>query len=96
MGSIRHCYLLNRIACAERGETAGRDAWRGKQEAEPGTALPTTFPAYTKLAAAGYTTKEDLDGAWHDDVWATTNELIETASLSQREADAVKAAFALL
>lgn len=37
--------------------------WRWKQERQPGTALPDTFPLLTELDAAGYTTVEDLDGA---------------------------------
>lgn len=89
MGSIRHAYLLNRIACDERAELAGRDVWRGKQEAQPGTPLATTFPFYTRLIAVGYTTKEDLDGA-------TANELMSTVGLNQRDTDIVLAAFAKL
>lgn len=37
--------------------------WKSKQEAQPGTALPATFPFLSDLADAGYTTREDLDGA---------------------------------
>lgn len=37
--------------------------WRSKQEAEPGDALPAEFPLRAKLAAIGYTTVQDLDGA---------------------------------
>lgn len=52
------------------------------------TALPATFPALSKLTAAGYTTKEDLDGA--DDT-----ELVE-AGLNHSEARAAIAALAQL
>jgi hypothetical protein len=60
--SPRRFYLLKRLvavaACSSLAST-----WRAKQEAEPGTALPTTFPHRDRLVAAGYSTKEDLDGA---------------------------------
>lgn len=37
--------------------------WRAKQEAQPGTALPASFLLAAEIAALGYTTREDLDGA---------------------------------
>lgn len=37
--------------------------WKYKQEAQPGTALPATFPFLADLALSGYTTREDLNGA---------------------------------
>jgi len=89
VGTARHYYLLNRLAADQRTEFAVRDVWKGKQEAEPGTALPTSFPSYAALSAIGYTTKEDLDGADAD-------ELVETVGLSQSEAAAVMAAVATL
>lgn len=62
--------------------------WQAKQEEEPGTALPGSFPFLSKLQAAGYKTSEDLDGAD-----ATEMQL---AGLSLREAEAAIAAFAKL
>ena len=60
--------------------------WKAKQEAEPGTALPASFPARAKLVAAGYSTDVDLDGA-------DETELVD-AGLTTREAQAALAAFA--
>ncbi len=37
--------------------------WHGKQNGEPGTALPADFPSLAKLKLAFYTMVEDLDGA---------------------------------
>lgn len=44
-------------------DAAMAGAWRSKQEAEPGTALPSTFPFLSRLATECYETEEDLDGA---------------------------------
>lgn len=63
--------------------------WRAKQEAQPGTPLPLTFPFLAKLEIGGYTTQQDLLGADED-------ELMQIAELNQRDAQAVLAAFALL
>ena len=63
--------------------------WIGKQAAEPGVALPSTFPFLSQLAAVGYTAREDLDGA-------DVRELTRNAGLSKRDAEAVLAAFAAL
>lgn len=60
-----------------------------KQAAEPGTALPATFPSLTKLATALYTTVEDLDGA---DATELTAPVATGAGLTSREATAVLAA----
>lgn len=89
MPSIRHHYLRRRLNADAVGDLAERDVWRGKQEGQPGTPLASTFPFYTRLAAVGYTTKEDLDGADSD-------ELMRSIGLNQRDADAVVAAFAKL
>lgn len=85
--SARRFYLLQRIYW--RDFDLGFDGvWRAKQEAQPGTTLPATFPALTALATAGYTTVEDLDGA-------TEDELI-TAGLSSHDARSVIVARATL
>jgi len=64
-------------------------AYRAKQDAQPGTSLPLDFPSRTKLAAARYTTREDLDGA-------DAPELLRYAQLNMREARAVLTAVAAL
>lgn len=63
VGTPRRYYLGKRIDAALVGDTALELAWAAKQEAQPGTALPTSFPYRTALAALGYTTTEDLTGA---------------------------------
>jgi hypothetical protein len=85
INTVRRYYLAKRFAAVERDDLAIASVWRAKQEAEPGTALASDFPARTKLIAAGYSAVEDLQGS-------DTNELRRRASLSRREADAVIAA----
>lgn len=63
--------------------------WKYKQEAQPGNALPATFPFLTELAAGGYTTREDLDGA-------DEYELKAIAKLDSLSAQAVLSAYAHL
>lgn len=63
LGSARRYYLSKRRAAREMGDLAFAGAWQAKQEAQPGTALAVDFPAKSALAAAGYTTTEDLTGA---------------------------------
>jgi hypothetical protein len=77
----RRYYLLKRHAAAARRDDGLAAAWHAKQELEPGTALPADLPALSRLNAAGYTAREDLDGA-------TTDEL-QRHGLSHREASAV-------
>lgn len=60
--SVRRFYLLKRRRARELCEPL-EGAWQAKQEAEPGAALPATFPYLTELAEHGYTTVQDLDGA---------------------------------
>lgn len=86
--STRRYYLLKRLYARRLAEDSER-IWQAKQEAEPGTLLPAAFPHRAELAAVGYTTAADLDGADAD-------ELTETVGLSTREADAVIAAFEAL
>lgn len=69
------------------GEIEG--VWRSKQEAQPGTALPSNFPFLSTLDVGGYTTQEDLTGA-------DTYELQRIALLGTRDAQAVLDALALL
>jgi hypothetical protein len=83
----RYC-LLKRRYHLQSGDEALAAVWRAKQALVDATALPATFPALSKLTAAGYTTKEDLDGA--DD-----SELVE-AGLNLSEARAAIAALAQL
>jgi len=58
--------------------------WLAKQLELPGQALPDGFPHRARLADAGYSTVEDLEGV-------TVKEL-QQAGLSRREASAVLAA----
>lgn len=83
----RYCLLKRRynLLCGEEGLAA---VWRAKQEAVPSTALPSTFPALSTLAASGYTTKADIDGADQDELVGV--------GLTISEAVAALAALALL
>lgn len=85
----RRYYLHKRLFSNAICDLALRDVWRAKQEAEPGTALPSGFPHKAALEAAGYTTVQDIDGADQD-------ELRKYVSLRPYEADAVIAAAAAL
>jgi hypothetical protein len=84
--SVRRYYLAKRHAAAELGDTALETVWQGKQEAEAGTALADDFPYLSRLAAAGYTTREDLAGADADE--------LEEQDFTSREAAAIVAAAA--
>lgn len=99
----RRYYLLKRMSARLLGDLALSAVWQAKQLAEPGTALPSTFPLRIDLAALDqtfaadvdpfvygfYTTREDLLGA-------DTKELGDYAGLTQREAETVIAAVAAL
>lgn len=62
VGSLRRYYLLKwRLALACDDPNAPN--WRDKHERTPGTALPESFPGLAVLMDAGYTTREDIDGA---------------------------------
>ena len=61
VNSVRRYYLGKRHE--ERSQLGDGQVWQSKQEAEPGTPLPSTFPHLSTLKACGYTTSEDLDGA---------------------------------
>ena len=86
MGALtpRRFYLRKRRAALALGDAHLAGVWRAKQEALAWPALPTGFPARAALAAAGYATVRDLDGA-------TTDELTDLG-LSTRDAAAVLAA----
>jgi len=84
----RRYYLRQRQQAVRDEEWDLAGVWRTKQQAQPGTALPTDFPHLTRLAAQGYTTREDLDGA--------TESELQLQGFSSREAKAILAAIALL
>lgn len=85
--SLRRYFLLKRLEAA-RLQSELASTWRAKQEAEPGTALPSTFVLRDRLVAAGYSTKEDLNGA---DV-----EELRLAGFTSRESQAILDAVAQL
>lgn len=85
--TTRRYYLLKRLAL--RRQCLEEDAFIGKQAAEPGTALPATFPSLSVLVTAGYSTREDLDGA-------DVAELRRATTLTKPQAEAVLAALAAL
>lgn len=66
--SPRRYYLLKAAAAAAEDPKGMADVWRGKQAAEPGTALSLGFPYRSRLVAAGYSTTEDLAGASVDEL----------------------------
>lgn len=88
IGNARRYYLF--AARSAVLENLGLDSdLYGAQQREPGTPLPTDFPFRDTLAAAHYTTVEDLTGAG-------TKELLNDARLSHKQAEAVIAALAAL
>lgn len=87
LGSARRYYLAKMHAAVANEDTIA-DVWQGKQEAEPGTALPADFPLLSRLQPLGYKAVEDLTGADSD-------ELVEQG-FSAREAAAILAAHAAL
>lgn len=82
----RYC-LLKRLYWLDLGDYALAGVWRARQEEQPGTALPSTFPFLSRLTARGYTTREDLYGA---DVY----ELERTIPMSRHDARIVLGAYA--
>lgn len=87
--STRRYYLLKSQAARALCETGLELVWLGKQEAEPGTALAADFPSAEALAAAHYTTVEDLTGA-------SAKELVAEARLTTKQANDLLAALAAL
>lgn len=84
----RRFYLLKRQEAAALCDKGLELVWHGKQLAEPGTALPASFPFIAELEAAGYVAVEDLDGADACEV--------ESIGLTAPETDLVMAALAEL
>jgi hypothetical protein len=89
INTARRYYLLRARAAAKIGDSALASTWRTKQAGVEGEALPDDFPHASALAAVGYTTREDLDGADED-------ELAHDAGLGLRAAQAILAALAAL
>jgi hypothetical protein len=85
--SKRRYYLL-KLLWARRQDNDQDGIWRSKQQAVSGTALPSDFPLLSRLAAADYTTTDDLDGA-------DANEL-KGSGFTAREAETIFAALAPL
>lgn len=89
VASARRYYLLKSQAARINCDIALELTWRAKQQAESGTPLPSDFPELAKLTAAYYTTVEDLTGAG-------TDELVQEARLTTKQAEAVLTALAAL
>jgi hypothetical protein len=86
LGSARRYYLSKRRQAADAGELGLERAWQAKQEAQPGTPLPGSFPAAAALASAGYPTNEDLRGASVDELVGAGLSLTDaTAALAALE-----------
>lgn len=62
INSTRRFYLLKRFASEGSGDEI-EQVWRAKQEAIPGSPLPSSFPLRERLSSVGYSTFEDLTGA---------------------------------
>jgi hypothetical protein len=62
IGTARRYYLAKRHVAEDLCDNLA-EVWRSKQENEPGTPLPATFPYLEVLAERGYETVEDLTGA---------------------------------
>lgn len=89
IGTLRRYYLFKRITAKQQDDLALSAVWQGKQEGEPGAALPADFPHKERLAAVGYVAKEDLD-------FADAEELGDYVGLSRSDANEVIAAHAAL
>lgn len=85
----RRYYLRERQQAVRAEEWDLSGVWRSKQQGQPGVALPASFPMLVQLAAQGYTTVEDLDGA--DEA-----ELAANGEFSVRQAAEILAALAAL
>jgi hypothetical protein len=77
-------YLFLKFLKATRDGFVTASAWDAKRNLEPGTALPTDFPARSLLVAYGYRVLEEIHGA-------DTREL-QRAGLTSAQAAAVLAA----
>jgi len=87
INSVRRFFLLKTLYARQVGDDM-EAVWRSKQEAHSGVPLPLDFPLKQRLAALGYTTREDLDGA-------DVGELVRS-NFSSIEAKQVIDAFAAL
>jgi hypothetical protein len=87
--TLRRFYLKKRKMAQAAGEHALSGLWQSRQEEQAGTLLPDDFPARAELAAAGYTAKEDLEGA-------DSEELVDWACVDNTAAKAILAAYAAL
>lgn len=87
--TLRRCYLKRRVLARQADRLAESSVWQAHQEEQESQLLPDGFPSKDALAAAGYTTAGDLEGA-------TTDELQEWARLSNSAAKAVIAAYAAI
>jgi hypothetical protein len=87
--TLRRFYLKKRHMARLSSEWALSSVWQSHQEEQSSPALPASFPALSDLAAAGYTTSGDLEGA-------TEAELVEWARLTSKAARTVLAAYAAL
>lgn len=87
--TTRRFFLLSAQAEEREGDPDFGGVWRGKQQGVAGNALPETFPLRARLAAAGYTAREDLTGA-------DVRELMLQVRLLPGEAAAVLAALEAL
>lgn len=79
--TARRYYLSASRSAALEGLRAASAVLLASHDAQPGTPLPETFPAYEKLVAANYTCREDVDGA-------DVDELVRGAGLTRGEAEA--------
>lgn len=77
-------YLFLKYHLARLTGQGDPGAWDGKRRLLPGTSIPSTFPAASVLAGAGYLVLEEVTGA---DATELTN-----AGLSAAQAAAVLAA----
>lgn len=84
--SARRFYLLARFRALSYDERALASTLLYLRNAEPGTPIDASTPAYAKLVAAGYIAREDFAGATEDEL------LTNVAGLTRREATAVIAA----
>jgi hypothetical protein len=88
--TLRRFYLRKRIGARLEGDLALAGVWQSKQEEQPGgIAVPDDFPSRERLVAAGYTAKEDFNGADENELW-------QSACLGPTEAHDVLAAAAAL
>jgi hypothetical protein len=86
--NTRRYYLHKRINARVYEGSDNAAVWQAKQEADPGTSLPSDFPLRDELAEIGYSTIEDLDGA-------DVNEL-QQSGISTGDAETILAALATL